>query len=138
MSDASFSNAMTEIALALAMAFFSVMVLAMVSMSVPHGEVAATEVEDSTLDLAPSARGNSTTLPTGDAPFLIVFHNGRFIDRDLHPIDIGNLPNSPLVLAITPNTEIATAMKIRERIRRPDLTVTTLDNRWLAALKELP
>lgn len=138
MSDASFSNAMTEIALALAMAFFSVMVLAMVSMSVPREGAASVEALDSTLDLTPAASENDSAPQSSTAPFLIIFYKGRFLAEDFRPLDISRLPESALVLAIAPDMEMAAAMRIRERIPRPDLTVTTLDDRWITALKEIP
>ena len=138
MSDASFSNAMTEIALALAMAFFSVMVLAMVSMSIPREVTASAEAMDAALDLTPAATDNDAATAPVAAPLLIIFHKGRFLGEDLRVLDIQSLPETPLVLAIAPDMEMAAAMQIRERIPRPDLTVTTLDDRWITALKEIP
>jgi len=138
MSDVNFSNAMTEIALALAMAFFSVMVLAMVSMSVPHEGAANATISDASLDLAPTDSDGDVATQPSEVPYFIIFHNGRFLDDQLRPLDIVRLPKTPLVLAIAPDIEMATAIRIRERIPRSDLTVTTLDHRWLTALKEVP
>ena len=137
MSDASFSNAMTEIALALAMAFFSIMVLAMVSMSIPREGAASADASEAALDLTPAATANDQTATLVSAPFLVIFHEGRFLGEDLRALDIQSLPQTRLVLAIAPDTEMAAAMRIRERIARPDLTVTTLDDRWITALKEI-
>jgi hypothetical protein len=84
--ESAYGNAMTEIALALAMAFFSIMVLAMISMGVPASEAAkpttATALAESRTEDAPAAR-----LSPEREDVLVVFHDGRFWDRDLNPVD---------------------------------------------------
>ena len=43
----------------------------------------------------------------------------------------------PAILAIDPALSMAEAMAVRRRIANPDLILTTLDRRWLEALKEM-
>jgi hypothetical protein len=140
--DGSQNNAMAECALALAMAFFSIMVLTMVSMGAGAGaDTAAAPPTAERLSLRPSAppdrpAGASTA---AEQAILVIHHRGRFYDARLRPLSPDAIPgDGPTILAIAPSLSMADAIAIRERIANPDLTVTTLDARWLEALKDMP
>ena len=141
MGDGSHNNAMAECALALAMAFFSIMVLTMVSMGAgvearPAGSPPAAE----RISLRPSTPSDATTTQSKDAvqSTIIVHYRGRFYDRDLTPLMPETIPSDGhAILAIDPTLSMANAIAVRRRIANPDLTVTTLDARWLEALKEM-
>ena len=45
-------------------------------------------------------------------------------------------PDGPLVLAVAPDLTLTAVMRAREQTAASDITVTTLDERWLAILKE--
>ena len=134
------SNAMTEIALALAMAFFSIMVLAMVSMG------SAMQVQSKTapgladgiqLSLPAAVASEATTTRSVAADEMIIHWRGRFYDSTLQPIEITSLPTGEhRVLAIAPDLSIGEAMAVREKIATADLEVTVLDARWLQTLEE--
>ncbi len=135
------SNAMTEIALALAMAFFSIMVLAMVSMG------SAMQTQDSSgsglaegILLSISGvpdDGSSDTTRAVSTEQTIIHWNGRFYDGALRPVDPASIaPVGQLVLAIAPDLSITEAMSVREMISHTDLEVTTLDARWIQNLEE--
>lgn len=137
---------MAEIALALAMGFFSVMVLALVSMGageVLEGEVAtaqeAPRIEAMILRPAP-ASPSATTRPPPARERLVVYHAGRLLDAELRPLDPrtlleGEAAKAPLVLAIAPDLPLAEVMDARRRIERDDVVIAALDDRWLEALK---
>ena len=134
MRGSSQNNAMVEIALALAMGFFSIMVLTMVSMGggVAKETVSAPYVGITMLPSSPPADGKSTTK---DA--LLIHYEGRFLDSALTPVDPTAMkPDAPLVLAVAPGLAFAAVMRAREQATAYDITVTTLDERWLAILKE--
>lgn len=142
MRDGSHNNAMAECALALAMAFFSIMVLAMVSMGAGIGaDKAAAPPAAERLSIRPSApsdahEGAGAATASGN---LFIHHRGRFYDTSLRPVAPEAIPaTGPAVLAIDPSLSMAEAVAVRKRIPNPDLTVTTLDARWIEALKELP
>lgn len=84
MSESHYSNAMTEIALALAIAFFSIMVLTMLSMGAEFQSVPSVAAAAERLELAPSAlpaegaAGNVTAAET-----VLLHYDGRFLDTDL-------------------------------------------------------
>ncbi len=141
MGDAHYGNAMTEVALALSMAFFSIMILAMVSMSAVH-EVAQApqDAPDKTLaaKLAPAKPDVSkagTASPNAEDT-LIVYHQGKFLDRDLNPLDPNTVqPDGRVILALSPDTAMAEALKARSAIGTENLIVSMLNEKWLAALK---
>jgi len=128
-------NAMTEIALALAMGFFSLMVLTLVSM----GSGIAPEQEAVTARMASpveSSQAGAISKIT-DNDLLVIYHAGQLFNRDLVPIVPAHLdPDRRTVLALPPDLPFAEAMQTRGRFNSADLIVTTLDERWLTTLEE--
>ena len=134
------SNAMTEIALALAMAFFSIMVLAMLSMGsgLQAESSAETRVAEG-IHLGLPATGETETTETRDvaADEVIVYWRGRFFDAALEPVAPADFAGrGRLVLAIAPDLSISEAMAVRGQIAAADLEVTALDARWMQTLEE--
>ncbi len=137
MDDTHTHNAMTEIALALAMGFFSIMVLTMVSMGAGAKTDAAPAVAAMLAPAQEDAKPAALAEVGGDDVF-VVFHRGRFFDRELRPLDpAGIAPSSRVILALDPRLPMADAVAARGRIDVPDLIVSTLDARWLETLKRL-
>ena len=80
MSESHYSNAMTEIALALAMAFFSIMVLTMLSMGAEF-QSTPSMVTAERLDLVPSSLpGDGAGGPVAADETVILHYRGRFLD----------------------------------------------------------
>ncbi len=134
------SNAMTEIALALAMAFFSIMVLAMLSMgSALRVESAAGTglAEGIQLSLSAASGNEAASTQAVAVDEVIVHWRGRFYDGALRPLEPATLDGSGRrVLAIAPDLSISEAMAVREMIATAELQVTTLDTRWMQILEE--
>ena len=131
MQDNAQGNPMAEIALALAMGFFSIMVLTLISMGAApqSGKAVASAI------LAPStADRNATELDAEDT--VIVYHDGRFLDTQLKPVDPAAVkPSGRLILAIDPDLPLGEAMTARARFADRDLVVSTLNGDWLRVLK---
>ncbi|MED5226655.1 MAG: hypothetical protein VX962_06510 [Pseudomonadota bacterium] len=134
MADSSYGNAMTEIALALAMAFFSIMVLTMVSMSATPEKISKAQNQP-TINLANSAP-NNTQKPTAPTKRkLVIFWNGQFMDQQLSPLELGSLKSSKkIVLAMPPNLPMADALAARAQLEGVDILVSVLDERWLGRM----
>ncbi len=134
MADSSYGNAMTEIALALAMAFFSIMVLTMVSMSATPEKISKNQNQP-TINLANSAP-NNTQKPTAPTKRkLVIFWNGQFMDQQLSPLELGSLKSSKkIVLAMPPNLPMADALAARAQLEGVDILVSVLDERWLGRM----
>lgn len=144
-------NAMTEIALALAMAFFAIMILTMVSMG-QAGQAGGSQPGAMALKIAKVPANNlrlvrSSEDQTGrkDAPDtrtvaprqLIIFSSGRFLDEQLQPLDaVVMAAMTQPVLAVPPDLSLAEVIAVKGRLALPKLTITTLTQPWLDALKE--
>jgi len=139
MHDGLQGNAMTEVALALAMGFFSILVLALVSMGAGGGS--KTEPHSLADVLQPalvrsSGSGTATTQPDDQ---IVIYHENRLLDANLMAIRIEDLAvDKRVVLALAPSVPLDEIMKVYARFDRPDLVVSTLDERWLARLETRP
>lgn len=127
---------MTEIALAMAMGFFSIMVLTMMSMGVGTAKIAGTAV--ASVVLAPVAAANdAAAVPLEDDDILVIYDGSRFYGRDLAALEPGRLDTSRrIILAVDPALSLAQAMQARRRFDTTRLVVTTLNADWRRALKE--
>ena len=143
MSGGAQENAMTEIALAMAMGFFSVMVLTAMSMGVsvpvaksqpqrPDRAMISAVIADSG-----SARGTGSVDKLTNKDVLVVFDGRRFLGRDLKPFDLTTIDATKrVVLAVTPDLSMAQAIEARRKIAASRLVITTLDGNWRRALQE--
>ncbi len=138
-------NAMTEIALALAMAFFAIMILTMVSMGGQGRANDAIPVKSvrQPLQVLPSAsqadgKGEDGKEIVPAPGQLVILVGGQFLDDQLRPLapQAVSAMEHP-VLAVTPETSLAQVMSAKDRLDHPDLTVTTLDQHWIDAIKEI-
>ena len=128
---------MTEIALALAMGFFSLMVLTLISMGA--GDAKATKTQ--TLNLATLAQSTSSSATDIERDDLILIFDGkRFLDTAMNRINpkivIAAMPdpNTRVVLALDPTLSLEQALKARELVKAKNLVVSSLDKKWLKAL----
>ncbi|NNE84846.1 MAG: hypothetical protein HKN28_12850 [Alphaproteobacteria bacterium] len=127
-------GAMTEVALALAMGFFSIMVLTLVSMGGGSGEAKTYEA----IRLVQTTQDRpASVLPTGDDQ-IVIFDGERFFDTDLNPIDpatVSDAGERRIVLAIDPSVRLAQVMAARDRISAVNLVIANLDDRWRTAIE---
>ena len=141
MRDGSQNNAMAECALALAMAFFSIMVLTMVSMGAGIGsDRTGPPLTGERISIRPSTPSEAPAIrrEADDTDNILIHYRGRFYDRTLAPLAPAAVRSQGrTILAIDPALSLVEAIAVRQRIANPDLIVTTLDERWLDALKEL-
>ena len=137
------NNAMAEIALALAMGFFSIMVLTLVSMGSGLTPATSTDTQHSPgvqvqhSEPNESSDQNTTQDVKVSSADLIIYHAGQYLDADLNPIDPTTLAGrEQIVLAVDGNLPMTEALKAREGVPVTNLTITPLDQRWQNALKE--
>ncbi|WP_135075458.1 hypothetical protein [Terasakiella sp. SH-1] len=143
MSDTTQTNAMAEIALALAMGFFSIMVLTMVSMGsgmVTQGT--ASTIKEEPISLAKTAEKTPPSEEQGAGAQvkhedLVIFYNGMFLDHRLKPISSVQISRrEKIILAVSPDLPMSETMQVRSQISSNDMTVVMLNDMWLNALKE--
>ena len=141
MSGGAQENAMTEIALAMAMGFFSVMVLTAMSMGI---STPATKSQSQSRAMISAAVADSGPAPASDTvdkltkkDVLVIFDGSRFFGRDLKPFDLAAIDGTRrVVLAVTPEISMAQAIEARRKIAATRLVLTTLDGNWRRALRE--
>jgi hypothetical protein len=133
MHDGSQGNPMTEVALALAMGFFSIMVLTIVSMGAgtqstrPAAAAVLTPASD------PNGARGAVTVKSEDV--VIVYHQGRYFDSRLAPLEPEAVASAGrVILAIDPALPLGEAMAARARFANERLVVSTLGPDWLRAL----
>ena len=138
--DNTHENAMTEIALALAMGFFSLMVLTLISM----GAGKAPTAKSQTIVLAPvpgKATGKGTT-SIKNQDLILIYDGDHFFDTAMNMVDpqeaIRTLPGpaTRVVLALDPNLSLRRTIKARGLLNVENLVVASLDAQWLKALSE--
>ena len=140
------NNALVEIALALAMAFFSIMVLAMVSMGVPEkikqSQKSLSRQFQDVIKLHPSNEHKKATSNTGASgqikrDELIIFYRNKFFDPELQEVSAQRLGALNIkVVAVEPSIPAVEALKVRKMFGSNSVVVTLLDDKWLARLKE--
>jgi len=128
-------SAMTEIALALAMGFFSIMVLTLLSMGVegtPKDKTQGVILAPST---APAER-NTGVLETSKQDLIIIFDGQQFLGTDMKVIDPSEitLPDQRVILALDPSLTLKQAMEARAQIKSNNLVASNLDQKWIRAL----
>ena len=138
------SNALAEIALALAMAFFSIMILTMVSMGAgsPSSAIKSAQAElppGVALRASKSQQSANQTAGAGTASRekLLIYYGGRFYDGQMKPTDpAGFAGETDVVLAVPPDLSITEAISLQRRLSAENFVVTSLSEEWLSALKE--
>ena len=133
------TNAMTEVALALAMAFFTVLVLALVSMGVPavHTSEATCDTEPPTQVATVAVNASSNARDLAAEEILFLYYQGGFYSQDFEPASISNIINNQeVIVAAPPDASLATLLDIQARISGPNLSITTLNQPWMNALEE--
>jgi len=133
-------SAMTEIALALAMGFFSLMVLTLISMGV--GTAPATNSPAIVLAPVAGPTGGSGATEISPDDLTIIFDGQHFFDTNMTEIDpqtaIKSRPNpaARVVLALDPALPLQRAIAARGALAAENLVITGLDARWLKALSD--
>ena len=124
------TNAMTEVALALSMAFFTVLVLALVSMGVPAMNVKPPQSNTVTL----SAPGDIREIEA-DEVLLIYFASTLYNDR-LEKIN--QLPTeSKMIVAVPGTVSLEELIGLQIQFENRKFSITTLDEQWQERLKDI-
>ena len=112
------ANPLAEVALALAMAFFSLMILMLFAMvNAPKAD--ATDVGPSTMEMAVESRD---PLPDDEERHLVIFTDGGFFDENLNRLDPAAIdPAQPVILAVSQQMPISRITGFQRRY--PDLTI---------------
>ena len=98
------ANPLAEVALALAMAFFSLMILMLFAM-VNAPKVNTTNVGPATMEMAVESRDPP---PDDEERHLVIFTDGGFFDENLNRLDPAAIdPAQPVILAVSQQMPIS-------------------------------
>ncbi len=129
-------NAMTEIALAMAMGFFSIMVLTSMSMviqKVPKVVLAPQSIATTILIPQDEKNGPEGRLKENDQ--LVIFDGQNFLDRDLSRLDLSTLVREHrVILAVAQDLRIASILSAQDRLSTHQVVVTPLSDLWQRAI----
>ena len=123
-------NAMTEVALGWAMAFFAIFVVVLGSLGTPNNAEVITPVEDLALTHSPEGRALNS-----EETFLIAYA-GDVMDQRLQPVSLDNI-KGPIVLGVMPNEPIERLLDLQNQHSQSLLAITVLDLQWQERLKSL-
>ena len=112
------ANPLAEVALALAMAFFSLMILMLFAM-VNAPKVNTTNVGPATMEMAVESRDPP---PDDEKRHLVIFTDGGFFDENLNRLDPAAIdPAQPVILAVSQQMPISRITGFQRRY--PGLTI---------------
>jgi hypothetical protein len=129
-------NAMTEIALAMAMGFFSIMVLTSMSMVIQKvPKVARAPQSIATTILIPQDEKNGPEGRLKENDQLVIFDGQNFLDRDLSRLDLSTLVREHrVILAVAQDLRIASILSAQDRLSTHQVVVTPLSDSWQRAI----
>ncbi|MFT5837974.1 MAG: hypothetical protein ACI9UT_000465 [Flavobacteriales bacterium] len=144
------TQAMTEVALGLSMAFFSLLILALFSIGLP-AQTQKNELmqikqtllpNDEQLKLASNNRKKSTEQSSKNNKQQYAFYfNGQFFDKQSNRLQIDNFSRfdtqQPLILAVQDNLPLKQIMLVRKQINHPNLSITILNKKWQTQLETM-
>ena len=134
-------NALVEISLALAMAFFALLVVALVSIAAPgQQDIEAVERPRAAVEeLGLTAELGEAPSSEGTSPRFLLHHRGRWFDIRGVLVDPASLDADQrrLVVALSPDLTLAEAREAQKAVRHLDTTptLTTLTRTWLERLE---
>ena len=120
-------NPLTEVALALSMAFFSLMVLMLFAITnTPNSSNQQTVEVQNSVEAEAKKEESSTYL---------IFYKGEYFNELLEPTNPAEQdPAKPLLLAVTPELDISSMMNAMQKITHPHPEVIILSQKWQKAL----
>lgn len=139
------TQAMTELALGLSMAFFSIMILALLSMHQPTMSNPQPDpanginklLVNHVVDVAAAAPGSGSTQSLDDQTQVVFYFNGKLFDQSLQQLRGNRLDkNHQLIIAVEPNVSFLQVVKLKNRINHPQLSITTINEQWLQQLQQ--
>jgi hypothetical protein len=144
------TQAMTEVALGLSMAFFSLLILALFSIGLPEQTQKNVPVQknqpsfasDEQLKIVSNSKKKSSSKIDQDNKQQYAFYfNGQFYDKQLKRLNSDNFARfdsqQPLILAVQDSLALIQIMALRKQINHPNLSITMLNQKWQTQLEKM-
>ena len=116
-------NPLAEVALALSMAFFSLMVLMLFSITQEQNDREETQKVD--FEYSDNAENSKIT-----DEVLLIFADGKFYDKNLNNINAETHESERVLLAVDPNLPMSDIMIATQFFKNKDLQLTTFSENW--------
>lgn len=130
------SNALTEVALGLSMAFFALLVLALVSMVLPV-EAGRLAQSAELASIKPKVSSHQGTQQKDSEALFLFYYDGKMVDQNMSPREFEAIASGRLVvLAIAPTTSFENIIHIQNSLSHVDLQLTKLPDTWRATLSK--
>lgn len=122
-------NPLTEVALALSMAFFSLMVLML---------FAITNAPQSAAGQSVHIKSAASAEKTDAKPAYLIFYKGAYYDENLQPASPDSpATDRPLLLAVMPELNVGAMMQVMRSLSHPEPEVVTLTQDWINVLEKM-
>lgn len=138
------TQAMTEVALGLSMAFFALMILALISVSLPS------DIDDSALAAAPqipseqqikfelsqeTPANTRTANAISQKQIIVLYWQGQYFDLEHKKVNTQTIDkNTPLIVAVSQTSNLNELIAIQAAFVGHDIRLTKLSSEWEAAL----
>lgn len=144
------TQAMTEVALGLSMAFFALLVLALISISLPSNTDTSPHQtsdipQDRLLQLHSSQNlKDDAGLGKSQTQMLILYWKGQYYNLQKEPVELASIfsslekasKNRDLVLAVSASTDLHQLLNIQASFAQRDIKLTKLSAEWEAAFEQ--
>ena len=144
------TQAMTEVALGLSMAFFSLLILALFSIGLPEQTQKNVPVQKNQPSFASdeqlkivsnSKKQSSSKIDQNNKQQYAFYFNGQFYDKQLKRLNSDNFARfdsqQPLILAVQDSLALIQIMALRKQINHPNLSITMLNQKWQTQLEKM-
>jgi hypothetical protein len=134
------SSAMTEVALGLSMAFFTLLIVSLISMGFSTKiegnvtKIAENSQKDLTIDIKKDSKNKSST---DDIQF-VFFFDGKFYDQSLGLRSIDSFSQAKkLIIAVNPDLSFAEVFSLKQQVKHPKLSITVSNDAWRSRLQQI-
>jgi hypothetical protein len=150
------TQAMTEVALGLSMAFFALLIIALMSVALPSktqtdnasqvNKISATidvsnqielSIQDSTQNNQTGSKRSNINAEDSQQQTVLLFWEGQFYDTQQQVVSINQImANTELVVAVSPQIPFNQLIDIQKQFAGKQMRLTTLTTQWQTSLSE--
>lgn len=134
------THAMTEVALGLSMAFFALLILALLSFATPNStksdDILKKQGVINKVEVSTSSSSDSEETPL--TPQFVFYFKGKLVDEKLQPVEFAQLDDKKeMVLAVPRDIEFSKVISLRKKINHSKLSITSINKQWQSRLEQL-
>ena len=136
------TNAMTEVALGLAMAFFSLLIVTMISMtmslqSTTHNDLAGMQNQE-TINILSNKTSKADKSEREIKQQFVFYYDGELFNETLSPCSLQCIQQKEhLIIAVAKDLNFNEVYELKIRLNHPNLSITTLNKAWTERLSQL-